>query len=716
MQIITEKRNATVAGMRAQREFTVKVGAHIMSVLSGLYKNPVDAMVREYTTNMYDAWLALKRKNPNATYTPCELHLPTALSPFLVFKDYGVGMSFETVWEVYSQYGNSTKNDNNDEVGGFGLGSKTAFCYNNGQQWTIESRYNGELMTFMAFVGEDGIPNITHVTTVPTKESNGVTIRIPIRREHVQDVHTAARKYVPYFPMDITVINADKPITKPTYIISGNGYGIDASESHDWRRWGRTRIIMGNVPYDVDVQQCDLSGWNLLQNNVDLYVPIGTVDIVPSRDDLKYTDRTIAAVKAAFDAMVRDLGAVVSRMIDNAPTEWAAHAQFQNMNTLRGLRDVVKSVWYRGKEIDVTRGVVRTAEELLALDDTAEISCYGVSSTVHGTPEELSSATMRLAPNQHTYLMIDDLTKGAARVARAYCYTHLVNRNTRTGRTLKYGHTIGHVVLVKTKLTKQQLGDFFGGFPVNDILLASQVSGKVKLPAGQKGNDALYRFDGGKTWGARVNVPTGGPFYYLELHQDAYSKRWVPEKFDANDVRELLTIARDLKIEVKQLYGIKHNEVSTFDASEWKPLIPTLKDAAQKLIDADMAAAVRFQREITRPMVMMRKLIDAVGIIADFADFHAELARVNKVKMNENLLIAQKISSSSRRLGLNVEWPTVDNNIVPSLQTMLDKIIAKYPMIGVMIGIAPASAFGYGGTQNPFYQYKDQITDYITNR
>jgi hypothetical protein len=716
MQIITEKRNATVAGMKAQREFTVKVGAHIMSVLSGLYKNPVDAMVREYTTNMYDAWLALKRKNPNATYTPCELHLPTALSPFLVFKDYGVGMSFETVWEVYSQYGNSTKNDNNDEVGGFGLGSKTAFCYNNGQQWTIESRYNGELMTFMAFVGEDGIPNITHVTTVPTREANGVTIRIPIRREHVQDVHVAARKYVPYFPMDIVVLNADEPITKPTYIISGNGYGIDISGSHDWRRWGRTRIIMGNVPYDVDVQQCDLSGWNLLQNNVDLYVPIGTVDIVPSRDDLKYTDRTIASVKAAFDAMVRDLGAVVSRTIDNAPTEWAAHAQFQNMNTLRGLRDVVKSVWYRGKEIDTTRGVVRTAEELLALDDTAEISCYGVSSTVHGTPEEQSGATMRLAPNQHTYLMIDDLTKGAARVAKGYCYTHLVNRTPRAGRTLKYGHTIGHVVLVKTKLTKQQLSDFFGGFPVNDILLASQVSGKVKLPAGQKGNDALYRFDGGKTWGARVNVPTGGPFYYLELHQDVHSKRWVPASFDASDVRELLTIARDLKIEVKQLYGIKHNEVSTFDASEWKPLIPTLKDAAQKLIDADPAAAVRFQREITRPMVMMRKIIDAVGILADFADFHAELAQVNKVKMNENLLIAQKISSSSRRLGLNVEWPTVDNNIVPSLQTMLDKIIAKYPMIGVMIGIAPASGFGYGGTQNPFYQYKDQITDYITNR
>lgn len=714
MQIVTEKRNASVAGMQAQREFTVKVGAHIMTVLSGLYKNPVDAMVREYTTNMYDAWLALNRKNPNAVYTPCELHLPTALSPFLVFKDFGVGMDYDTVWNVYSQYGNSTKGDSNDEVGGFGLGSKTAFCYNNGQQWTIESRYNAELMTFMAFVGEDGIPNITHVATVPTTEQNGVTIRIPIRREHIQEVHKAARKYVPYFPMDIQVLNSDKPITKPVYVLEGTGWGIGQYVNDGgWSRYnGRLRVVMGNVPYDVDQSQIGNIAGDLLHNAIDLHVPIGAVDIVPSRDDLKYTDRTKNAIAMALNTLKTDLAAVASKMVDSAPTEWTALEQFQTIDTVRGIRNVVTKITWRGKQIDTQKGIVRTLTDIQALDKQADISCYGIVSTSRSTPEIVASPC--LMPNQKHFLMIDDMTKGAVNVAKGYCFTHLVNRSSSTGRALKYGHTMGHVVLVKSKLTKQQLSDFFGGFPVDQILVASQVSGKVKMPAGQKGNDALYRFDGGKTWGARVNVPTGNVFYYLELSQDPYSKRWVPATFDAGEVRDLLNMARELKIEVTQLYGIKKDEVKQFDAAVWKPLLPALKEAAQKIVDRDELLAVRFQREVTRDMTSFMKLIADMATHADFADFVAEFNKVSAAKTNADLIVTAK--ARSQRLNLDLKWPAVTNNKVPSLQTMLNNIYLKYPMLKVMVGLTNTGGYGYYNRDNPFQAYKSEIADYVNNR
>ena len=60
MKIHTEHRNVVGTGMRGNKEFTVKVGPRIMQILSGLYTNPVDAIVREYLTNMYDAVVALK--------------------------------------------------------------------------------------------------------------------------------------------------------------------------------------------------------------------------------------------------------------------------------------------------------------------------------------------------------------------------------------------------------------------------------------------------------------------------------------------------------------------------------------------------------------------------------------------------------------------------------------------------------------------------------
>jgi hypothetical protein len=712
MQIVTEKRNASVAGMKAQREFTVKVGAHIMTVLSGLYKNPIDAMVREYTTNMYDAWLALKRKNENAVYTPCELHLPTALSPYLVFKDYGVGMDYDTVWNVYSQYGNSTKGDNNDEVGGFGLGSKTAFCYNNGQQWTIESRYDGELMTFMAFVGEDGIPNITHVATAATDELNGVTIRIPIRREHMQDVHKAARMYVPYFPLEITVINVDTPITKPVYVLEGAGWGIAAMRgTRGWgMRYGRLHVVMGNVPYVVDQTLVSTHACHALMHNaIDLHVPIGAVDIVPSRDDLKYTDRTKTVITEALTHMRSGLEQVVSRMVDSATTEWAALEQFQKIETVEGIREVVTRLNWHGKTINTEKGIVRANADIRALDPQAEITCYGIVNTGRSTPELVTDPC--LMPDRRHFLMIDDTTKGAVNIAKGYCFTHLVNRNTSSGRPFKYGHTLGHVVLVKSKLSKREISDFFGGFPEDQILMATQVSGKVKMPPGMKGNDALYRFDGGKTWGARVNVPVGGPYYYLELSQDSYTKRWVPAGYDSNDVRELLEMAKELNVDVPVLYGIKKNEVSTFDSAMWKPLMETIKTEAQKIVDRDKLASVRFQRELTQDMMMMMKIIETVPSNPVFDTFSAEYLLVKTIKADRGLVNVAK--GRSARLNLGVTWPPVAEATVPSLQRMLNELVNQYPMLDPMIRMGALSRYTYNKHENPFDQYRSILVDYL---
>ena len=435
---------------------------------------------------------------------------------------------------------------------------------------------------------------------------------------------------------------------------------------------------------------------------------------MPSRDDLKYTDRTKAAIRSALKTMVDDLQVVVSKMLDSAATEWQALEQFQRIDTVRGIRDVVTTINWRGKTIDTQKGIVRTIADIQKLDKSADITAYGITSTNRATPEIVSSPC--LMPGQRHYLMIDDMTKGGVNVAKGYCFTHLVNRSTSTGRALRYGHTVGHVVLVKTKLTKQQLSDFFGGFPEDQILTASSVSGKIKMPAGMKGNDALYRFDGGKTWGARVNVPTGGPFFYLELAQNQHSKRWVPENFDADDVRNLLQMAREFKIDVPVLYGIKKDEVSQFDSTTWKPLLPALKAAAQKIIDRDKIKAVRFQRNVDRDADTVAKLIKAVGAVDDtMKRFLDEYNLTYEAKNDAELMYCAK--GRSHRLDLKLEWPTATNNAVPSIAALYEAVFQKFPMLKACVGLAATTGYyGYRGQDNPFTSHKNIIADYIGNR
>lgn len=732
MQVVTERKNVSMGGMVAQKAFTIQAGAHIMAVLSGLYKNPVDAMVREYTTNMYDAWLALKRVNPKAMYKPCELHLPTVLSPNLIFKDYGIGMSYDQVWDVYAQYGNSTKNGNNDEVGGFGLGSKTAFCYNHGQQWTIESRYKGDHMIFLAFLGSDSIPQLTHVSTMPMAkgEQDGVTIRIPILRNDFNAVQVAAAKYVPHFPMKIDVLNAEREIAPLTYIVSHN---IGTSDA--WgilQRTGRygssyVTVVMGNVPYPVDLNivgskiRNDSTGtfsagkipWEIIQyNTVMLTVPIGSVDITPSRDDLKYTDRTIAALYHAMIRFSTDLAQQVSAKLNAATSEYNAIETFIALYNIVGLAHLAGTVTYNGRVLPANNTITRKASDSSAI---SSMTTYELGSQRRATPEVHDNIGF-VSPTQNYKVIVDDLVKGSVNIARGYIYTNYVYR-TSTGRPAKYGHTIGHVVLIKTSMTFQQIADFFGGMPLDNIVLASSLSGKLKIPSGQKGNDALYRFDGGKVWGARVNVPTGGPFYYLELKQDTYSKRWTHARYGAEDIRQLMNLANTYGIAVDVVYGIKSGQQSQFDPTEWVDLVAELKKRTIAKIKTNLPALVRAHRrtvttktsDAVRCFILL-KLSDQLGttsdvgkelatILSEYRLFELATANTNVVSIISAL---STVDDASRSIASTFDpsksaKAKAENAKIPDLNSIVGEFCSKYPMLNLFVN---ATSPGYYDREN----------------
>jgi hypothetical protein len=593
MKVNTQKRDIQSGGLIGRKNFTVQAGAHIMAVLSGLYTKPVHAMVREYLTNMYDAVAALRRKHPKAEILPAVLSLPTSLSPELVFKDFGIGMSCETVMDIYSQYGNSTKNDSNLEVGGFGLGSKTAFCYNNGSTWTIESRYEGKKHIFMASIGEEGIPFLAHVSSADTDEHSGVTIRIPILRTDVGECYEAAEEYVPYFTLPLTV-EGDRRIEEITkkveYTVRGDTWGIRkaANQYHSGREW---RIVMGNVPYDINWYDLKLPGSysDFYGNDFDLFVPIGSVDIVPSRDALKMTDRTRATILAAIKGVVAELQVMLTTQIQSAPTYWDALVAYTNLNTVRGAKDVVTGVKWNGKEIDTMKGVVAKLADLHKIDPTATVIQYGVvdhdRSTIEATALTKATDELRLRAD-HTWLVIEDMNKGVARV-KSHLYEKLVNHTSHNGknRTQRYGHTIGHALMVKTTATPAQLTTLFGGYPASRMMKVSDL--KVgKLPPSQKSSvDTIYRWNG-SSWDARVNIPTGKK-YYLVLEKSSYSGRfvWTNTKDGYEAKRQtigLIDYARQLGIhtDVGNLYGVKKDEVSKVDATQFTDLYEAIQTAA----------------------------------------------------------------------------------------------------------------------------------------
>ena len=78
----------------------------------GFYSNKELAPIREYSTNARDSHI---RKGIGST--PIQVTLPTTMEPELKIRDFGIGLSYETISDIYFKYWKSTKRLTNDENG-----------------------------------------------------------------------------------------------------------------------------------------------------------------------------------------------------------------------------------------------------------------------------------------------------------------------------------------------------------------------------------------------------------------------------------------------------------------------------------------------------------------------------------------------------------------------------------------------------------------------
>ena len=89
MIITDEKQQVLVAGAQSVDAFTIKASAKAFQILSSnLYSNPLGSMIRELSTNAYDAHVMVGKADE-----PFHLTLPNSLEPSFKIRDFGPGLS-----------------------------------------------------------------------------------------------------------------------------------------------------------------------------------------------------------------------------------------------------------------------------------------------------------------------------------------------------------------------------------------------------------------------------------------------------------------------------------------------------------------------------------------------------------------------------------------------------------------------------------------------
>lgn len=300
---------------------TIKVGideknvAHFFRMIANLYQDPVMAVLREIGANCVDALKEARTENLG-----WELHLPSRLDGNVRFIDNGVGISPEQMVRIYSVIGASSKRDNNDLIGGFGVG-KWSICslVNNFQ---AISRYNGTKSTYFIALQSNGLPDIKIVSQVPTSERNGFEVKFLCPEKHVSSFVNKASVAFRFFEIKPRVFNggSQESITyigeKPTFTSIDKTFEIYSKGGVDG-----TFVVMGGVGYRLPVEnllenKAFKNYESLLRSNLVVYAPIGEYSITPSREAIQLDDLTTTRLKAKLAHVVDSVIPELQKQID----------------------------------------------------------------------------------------------------------------------------------------------------------------------------------------------------------------------------------------------------------------------------------------------------------------------------------------------------------------------------------------------------------------
>ena len=336
------KQNRTVegglAGLEKHKVGIATNGKAFTTLVKGIYENKIRSFVREITTNALDAHV-----EADCPERPFKVEAPDDFDPYFRVRDFGPSMTHDVVFNIFGTLFASTKDDSNEVVGAFGLGSKSPLSYSDA--FEVTAYLDGERRTYLVAIDADGVPELTLLTRGDTTEENGLEVAIPIAREDFTTVIEEAKDVLSYFPIMPITTGFDVEPVVPAHSLANDTVHIikinDGNRGYGYRwRESKLQVRMGCVVYPVEHPQVTAE-LSKIDSKYDLLldVELGSVSVTTSREALELDPDTI-----------RSLTDQVNEAI--AAIQHEVESQFRDCNSLLEAREL----WLEAETKDYWKG------------------------------------------------------------------------------------------------------------------------------------------------------------------------------------------------------------------------------------------------------------------------------------------------------------------------------------------------------------------------
>jgi hypothetical protein len=267
-----------------------------------IYSNKTLACIRETITNSQDEHIKygidkaveVKLENVNGQYVWSS-------------RDFAKGLSEESIRTIYGMYGGSDKRNNNNQVGGFGVGALSPFAVSD--SFYITSYHEGLKTQYACILGagDNGL-SVGEIYRVsdpePTTES-GLEVSLDVNKNYY-NFSTESASFVERFLPNANIKFTDQydvehtPI-QPLLTKDIGDYTINLYQSTFWTSPDYVAIRMGGIVYNM---RSDIKVVNPLGKIV-VDVPIGKLTVPISRESIEDTPNNKKVLDEITDAIVQ---------------------------------------------------------------------------------------------------------------------------------------------------------------------------------------------------------------------------------------------------------------------------------------------------------------------------------------------------------------------------------------------------------------------------
>lgn len=273
----------------------VVISSKVFSMnIDGIYQDKYGSTVRELSTNALDI-----HKKCGIIDKPFDIHIPSEIMGKFILRDYGCGLSKEDVIEYFGKLFSSSKDQENESVGFFGIGCKSPFTVTD--DFLVISIHN-HIKTEYAFSRENkGTPRCIVLSSKPTDEPSGISIVIDSGES--DEWLNAIRNQLLMFPTKPNVYMDNELIDVGYYELKSYG-GVHYGKGLPKQIY----INQGGVIYPIDPEQFKDVKFKkaVLSNSFVIYTcDIGLITVPPDRERIEISkSNTENLIKIVDDANV----------------------------------------------------------------------------------------------------------------------------------------------------------------------------------------------------------------------------------------------------------------------------------------------------------------------------------------------------------------------------------------------------------------------------